>query len=48
MENKFFIDSEHLSESALNKKHLLETDPSSIEHPSWSSAARTSLAVYFE
>ncbi len=29
MENKFFIDSEHLSESALNKKHLLETDPSS-------------------
>lgn len=29
MENKFFIDSEHLSEAALNKKHLLETDPSS-------------------
>lgn len=24
MENKFFIDSEHLSEAALNKKHLLK------------------------
>lgn len=28
MENQFFVDSEHLSESALEKKHLLETDPS--------------------
>lgn len=29
MENNFFVDSEFLSESALKKKHLLETDPSS-------------------
>ena len=29
MENHFFVDSEHLSESALEKKHRLETDPSS-------------------
>ena len=29
MENQFFVDSEHLSPAALEKKHLLETDPSS-------------------
>ena len=29
MENTFFIDSEHLSEEALKKKHRLETDPTS-------------------
>lgn len=29
MENNFFVDSEFLSEKALKKKHLLETDPSS-------------------
>ena len=29
MENHFFVDSEFLSDSALKKKHLLETDPSS-------------------
>ena len=29
MENKFFVDSEHLSPKALEKKHKLETDPSS-------------------
>lgn len=29
MENNFFVDSEFLSEKALEKKHLLETDPSS-------------------
>ena len=29
MENQFFVDSEYLSESALEKKHRLETDPSS-------------------
>ncbi|WP_312046229.1 2-iminoacetate synthase ThiH [Anaerotignum sp.] len=28
MENQFFVDSEHLSETALEKKHLLETEPS--------------------
>ena len=28
MENKFFVDSEHLSPEALAKKHRLETDPS--------------------
>ncbi len=28
MENKFLVDSEYLSEAALEKKHLLETDPS--------------------
>ena len=28
MENQFFIDSEHLSSEALEKKHRLETDPS--------------------
>ena len=29
MENQFFVDSEYLSEKALEKKHRLETDPSS-------------------
>ncbi|MBQ5485535.1 MAG: 2-iminoacetate synthase ThiH, partial [Lachnospiraceae bacterium] len=29
MENQFFIDSEYLSKEALEKKHRLETDPSS-------------------
>ena len=29
MENEYFIDSDKLSESALNRKHQLETDPSS-------------------
>ncbi|MBC5660583.1 2-iminoacetate synthase ThiH [Anaerosacchariphilus sp. NSJ-68] len=29
MENQFFVDSEYLSEKALEKKHKLETDPSS-------------------
>ncbi len=29
MENQFFVDSEFLSEKALEKKHKLETDPSS-------------------
>ena len=29
MENQFFVDSEHLSAEALEKKHRLETDPSS-------------------
>ena len=29
MENQFFVDSEQLSASALEKKHRLETDPSS-------------------
>ena len=29
MENQFFVDSEYLSPSALEKKHRLETDPSS-------------------
>ena len=29
MENQFFVDSEHLSQEALAKKHRLETDPSS-------------------
>ena len=29
MENQFFVDSEHLSPEALQKKHRLETDPSS-------------------
>lgn len=28
MENKFLVDSEYLSEAVLEKKHLLETDPS--------------------
>ena len=28
MENQFFVDSEYLSEKALEKKHRLETDPS--------------------
>jgi len=28
MENEFFVDSEHLSEEALEKKHRLENDPS--------------------
>ena len=27
MENQFFVDSEHLSAEALNKKHRLESDP---------------------
>ena len=29
MENQFFVDSDHLSLAALEKKHRLETDPSS-------------------
>ncbi len=29
MENHYFVDSDKLSEAALKKKHLLETDPSS-------------------
>ena len=29
MENQFFVDSEHLSQAALEKKHRLETEPSS-------------------
>lgn len=29
MENQFFVDSEHLSQTALEKKHRLETDPGS-------------------
>ena len=29
MENQYFVDSEHLSEAALRKKHELETNPSS-------------------
>ena len=29
MENQFYVDSEHLSPAALEKKHRLETDPSS-------------------
>ncbi len=29
MENNFFVDSKHLSDEALKKKHKLETDPSS-------------------
>ena len=29
MENNFLIDSEYLSKAALEKKHRLETDPSS-------------------
>ena len=29
MENQYFVDSEHLSPAALEKKHRLETDPSS-------------------
>ncbi len=29
MDNRFFVDGEHLSPSALEKKHRLETDPSS-------------------
>ena len=29
MENQFFVDSEHLSPEALEKKHRLENDPSS-------------------
>ena len=28
MENQFFVDSEHLSSEALDKKHRLENDPS--------------------
>ena len=28
MENQFFVDSEHLSPEALEKKHRLENDPS--------------------
>ncbi len=28
MDNRFFVDSEHLSEKALKRKHTLETDPS--------------------
>ena len=29
MENEYFVDSDKLSESALKRKHQLETDPSS-------------------
>ena len=29
MDNRFFVDGEHLSPSALEKKHRLETDPMS-------------------
>ena len=29
MDNRFFVDGEHLSSSALEKKHRLETDPAS-------------------
>ena len=32
MENQFFVDSEYLSKAALEKKHRLETDPSSRKH----------------
>ena len=33
MENQFFVDSARLSEAALEKKHRLETDPSSRKDP---------------
>ena len=33
MENQFFVDSARLSEAALEKKHRLETDPSSRKNP---------------
>ena len=33
MENQFFVDSEHLSETALRKKHELETNPASRTNP---------------
>ena len=33
MENQFFVDSEYLSPAALEKKHKLETDPSSRKDP---------------
>lgn len=33
MENQFFIDSQYLSPAALEKKHRLETDPSSRKSP---------------
>ena len=29
MENQFLVDSQHLSQAALDKKHRLETDPAS-------------------
>ena len=29
MDNRFFVDGEHLSPAALEKKHRLETDPES-------------------
>ena len=29
MDNNYFVDSDKLSEAALKKKHMLETDPSS-------------------
>ena len=32
MENQFFVDSKHLSEAALKKKHQLENDPSSRQN----------------
>ena len=39
MENQFLIDSEYLSAEALEKKHRLETDPSSrkshMEYMEW-------------
>lgn len=33
MENRFFVDSEHLSSKALEQKHRLETDPESRKDP---------------
>ena len=33
MENQFFVDSARLSEAALEKKHRLETEPSSRKEP---------------
>lgn len=33
MENTFFVDSEHLSPAALEKKHRLETDPTARKDP---------------
>ncbi|MBO6179866.1 MAG: 2-iminoacetate synthase ThiH [Selenomonadaceae bacterium] len=33
MENQFFVDSEHLSKEALEKKHQLENDPSCRSNP---------------
>ena len=33
MENQFLVDSQHLSQAALDKKHRLETDPASRRNP---------------